>query len=429
MHIKKVIAILIISMGISSFSSGQKPFELFFLQKEYDSIIEYTSTPEQIEDIYWRARALGQTGRIDAGVDLLQQGMTKFPDNAQLEMLLADYLYNMGDYAGAKPLLETYQDQHTVFMQLVRVLEFQSERDEAIRLLNERIQTDSQNIEYISRLADNYYQVDSLEKALSLYGQLSRLNPRDQVALARQANILLQLQQFKASISVCDSALAIDSTNMTIQRIKAIASFRDSDFKTSALIFQHLLAEGDTTKATLKHLGISEIKNYDYHAARKHLLLAFGLDSMDYEISFFLGRAFLNSTMPDSGLYYLERADSLLQPDPEVLAAIYTEKVSIYGTLNEYDKAIQNYEIAYALSPKPEYLFYMASLYRYRLEDKARALTCYTRFLEQLPPPDEQEKQTLKNQGAISMKKVAQESVAELREELFFEGNLEEQKQ
>lgn len=429
MHIKKVIAILIISMGISSFSSGQKPFELFFLQKEYDSIIEYTSTPEQIEDIYWRARALGQTGRIDAGVDLLQQGMTKFPDNAQLEMLLADYLYNMGDYAGAKPLLETYQDQHTVFMQLVRVLEFQSERDEAIRLLNERIQTDSQNIEYISRLADNYYQVDSLEKALSLYGQLSRLNPRDQVALARQANILLQLQQFKASISVCDSALAIDSTNMTIQRIKAIASFRDSDFKTAALIFRHLVFEGDSTKATLKHLGISEIKNYDYHAARKHLLLAFGLDSMDYEISFFLGRAFLNSTMPDSGLYYLERADSLLQPDPEVLAAIYTEKVSIYGTLNEYDKAIQNYEIAYALSPKPEYLFYMASLYRYRLEDKARALTCYTRFLEQLPPPDEQEKQTLKNQGAISMKKVAQESVAELREELFFEGNLEEQKQ
>ena len=429
MKYKRTFALLVIGLGIALQMPGQDPYELMFLKKEYQEIIARSSPPGVAEDYYWQARALGQTVSAEQGIKCLQEGLAAYPEDVNLEMLLADFLYNTGDYAGAKPLLVKYSAQHASFMQLVRVLEFQSKRSEAICLLNERMQTDSTNIEYIARLADNYYQADSLEKALSLYAQLTRLNPRDQVALARQANILLQLQQFEAAIAVCDTALAVDSTNMTIQRIKGIASFRDSDFKTAALIFRQLLAEGDTTKATLKHLGISEIKIYDYLAARKHLLLAFGLDPMDYEISFFLGRAFLNSTMPDSGLYYLERADSLLQPDPEVLAAIYTEKVSIYGTLNAYDKALQNYEKAYALSPKPEYLFYMASLYRYRLEDKARALTYYTRFLEQLPPPDEKEKQTLKNQGAISMKKVAQESIAELREELFFEGNLEEQKQ
>lgn len=426
MHNKKVIALLVIALGIPVGMSGQDPYGLLYLEKEYQEIIERSNPPETAEDYYWKARALGQTGRIEGGINLLQEGLTAYLEEASLEMLLAEFLFNTGDYAGAKPLLIKYKAEHSYFMQLVRVLEFQSKRAEAIGLLNERMQQDSMNLEYIARLADNYYQADSLENALALYERLTGLNPRDQVALARQANILLQMQEFKASIAACDSALHIDSTNMTVQRIKGIASFRDSDFKTAAVIFQQLLASGDTTKATLKHLGISEIKNYDYHNAREHLLIAFRLDSMDHEISFFLGRAFLNSTMPDSGLYYLERADSLLQPDPEVLAAIYTEKVSIYGTMKEYDKAIENYEIAYTLSPKPEYLFYTASLYRYRLEDKAKALTYYSRFLEELPPPDEDVKQTLKNQGAISMKKIAEESVTELREELFFEGELKE---
>lgn len=423
MH-KRTTVLLVIVLGIALNMTAQNPYELLFLKKEYQEIIARSSPPLVTADYYWQARVLGQTGNIAEGIKIVQEGLATYPEDENLEMLLADFLYTTGDYAGTKPFLLKYSAQHAYFMQLVRVLEFQSERAEAIGLLNERMRADPTNIEYISRLADNYYQADSLEKALALYAQLSRLNPRDQVALARQANILLQLQEFEASIAVCDTALAIDSTNMTIRRIKGIASFRNSDFKTAARIFNVLLAAGDTTKATLKHLGISEIKNYDYHDARKHLLIAFRLDSMDHEISFFLGRAFLNSTMPDSGLYYLERADSLLQPDPEVLAAIYTEKVSIYGTLKQYDKAIENYETAYALSPKPEYLFFMASLYRYRLEDKAKALNYYTRFLEALPLPEQDAKQTLKNQGAISMKKVAEESVTALKEELFFEGVL-----
>jgi tetratricopeptide (TPR) repeat protein len=423
---KRTFALLLIGLGIALQMPGQDPYELMFLKKEYQEIIARSSPPGVAEDYYWQARALGQTGGLEQGIKCLQEGLAAYPEAENLEMLLADFLYNTGDYAGAKPLLVKYSALHDSFMQLVRVLEFQSKRTEVICLLNERMQTDPTNIEYIARLADNYYQADSLGKALSLYEQLTRLNPRDQAALTRQANILLQLQQFEAAIAVCDRALAVDSTNMTIQRIKGIASFRDSDFRTAARIFLALLVDGDTTKATLKHLGISEIKNFNYHDAREHLLIAFRLDSLDHEISFFLGRAFLNSTMPDSGLYYLERADSLLQPDPEVLAAIYTEKVSIYGTLDQYEKAIECYEKAYALSPKPEYLFFMASLYRFRLEDKAKALTYYSRFLGALPPAMEDVKQTLKNQGTISMKKVAEESITALREELFFEGALKE---
>lgn len=421
--------LLLITLGIASNLQGQQAFEILFLEKNYPEIITQSTPPDSPEDYNWQARALGQMGKSQAGIELLRDGLSTYPGEENLEKILAEFLYNTGDYAGAKPLLEKYQEQHDYFMQLVRVLEFQSKRAEAIDLLYMRMQTDSVNIEYMAKLADNYYQADSLGKALKVYERLSSLNPRDQLALARRANILLQLQQFEASIAVCDSALALDSTNLTIQRIKGIASFRDSDFKTAALIFSKLLAMGDTTKATLKHLGISEIKNYDFHAARAHLLIAFALDSMDHEISFFLGRAFLNSTMPDSGLYYLDRADSLLQPDPEVLAAIKIEKVAIYSTMSVYGKAIENYKKAYALSPKPEYLFFMASLYRYRLEDKENALNYYTRFLEELPPRDEEVKQTLKNQGTVSMKKVAMDNISELREELFFEGSLKEQKE
>jgi len=404
---------------------AQSQYELLYLERDYASIAKLSGQLVDSSDYYWNAIAKKQQGHLGSAIDVLISGTELYPGYQQLEKLLAENLFVAGRYVEARPLLEKYRSDQAFFFRYIRVLEFNAENKLAIQHLEERLESDLLNIELLSRLGDNYDETGQILSARDTYRKVVRINPKDIVTLGKLANIQLRLKEYEGAIANCEKGLLLDSTNSPLTRIKGLASFRKSDFITSAACFRQILASGDSGIVILKHLGISEIKNYDFHGAREHLLLAREKDTTDYELCFFLGRAFLNSTMPDSGLYYLAAADTLLVPDPEVLAVIHTEKASIYSTLEQYEKVLQEYRLAYADTPKPAYLFYMASNYQYRMEDKQKALEFYERFLEELPPVDTDGRQTLRKQTSISMKKVAQDAVRDLKEELFFEGKLE----
>jgi tetratricopeptide (TPR) repeat protein len=147
-----------------------------------------------------------------------------------------------------------------------------------------------------------------------------------------------------------------------------------------------LLEKGDSSITTLKHLGISEYKNYYYKDSYEHLLLAYKQDTIDHEICYFLGRDCIYNEAPVEALYYLEIADTLIQPNPAVRAAIIVEMASAYTNLNKNEKAIELYAFAYSIKPRADYLFFMASLYQNRLKDNQKALEYYQLFMEELPP-------------------------------------------
>ena len=123
-------------------------------------------------------------------------------------------------------------------------------------------------------------------------------------------------------------------------KVKGIANFNLEDFKTSESCFKYLYEKGDSSKYTLKHLGISEFKNNLLLISREHLITVFQLDSSDIEVCYILGMGYVNSPDPAKGLYFFDRADSLLQPDYKVLSTLYNEKQSIYSRLNNYEKAL-----------------------------------------------------------------------------------------
>ncbi|MCW0484860.1 hypothetical protein [Gaoshiqia sediminis] len=185
-----------------------------------------------------------------------------------------------------------------------------------------------------------------------------------------------------------------------------------------------LLDQGDSGKFVLKNLGVSEFRNSMIKESREHLIMAYQVDSTDFEINYFLGKAYLNSPTPETGLYYLNRVDSLLQPDPKIISALYYDKQSIYSTIGKYNEALKCYEISYKYNPKPEYIFYIASLYQYKLDNKKKALEYYEHFLTLLPPKPESEHIYDEKQITVSLRKAAETNIIELKEELFFKGEL-----
>jgi len=424
----KIIIFLAIGLFISLSAYSQESFETLFIKGDYDSIVLKTKALNNANDYYWNSLIADKYGKTLKAIDVLYNGLKKYQNNQKLEKLLTEYLYKTGQYSQAKPFLFKYIDKADVFVKLLNVLEFEGDYLQAISLLETKIKTDSLNYEYLSKLGDNYFQIDSLNTAAIFFEKLLLQNPNDQQNAYKLANLYLKNKAYTNAIDICDAVLRNDKANSKFIRIKGIASFNNSDFKLSAECFNQLLEQGDTGKFILKHLGISEYRNEKFKESKEHLLMAYKIDSKDFETTYYLGKAFMNSTSPKAGLYYFNKVDSLLQPDPKVISSLYFDKQTIYSALGNYQEALKCYEMAYKFDSKPEYLFYIASLYQYSLNNKKKAIEYYEKFLAQLPPKPKSENIYQERQITVSLQKVAEDNIVFLKEELFFKGEFNNKK-
>lgn len=418
---KKSINLWILCL-FTPFVFGQDNCELLYLNHNFEQILSIAQSKATPDDYYWLSIVLNQTGQSLKAIQALEEGIARFEENPQLELLASDIYYQSGNYLKAMPFLEKYQEKPDIFLKYVNVLEFQNRYTMSIGLLLDRLNHDSLNINYLTHLGDNYYQLDSTVLALNYYNKAFVQNQEDQSTANKLASIYLKNKEFSKSIEVCDVILGKDSTNIKFLKIKGMASFNLKDYQTSEACFNFLYHTGDSGKFVLKHLGISELNNTNYEISRKHLLRGYQLDSNDFELCFYLGRSFLNSTQPGKGIYYFDRSDSLIQPDPLVLSAIYIEKQSVYTALGNFHEALNCYNLAYQHNPKPEYLFYMASMYQHDLGDQLKALDYYNNFLDCLPSPPDTVYQLYENQITVSLKNIAERNIVLIKEDLFLNG-------
>jgi tetratricopeptide (TPR) repeat protein len=420
----KIITFVLIFFLMVTNMFSQENYELLFIKGEYEKILEDSQRFSNPNDYFWNSLVLNRQGETMKSITTLMDGLNQFPDDQMLEKQLIEFRYKSGQYAQIKDILPDYLDIPEMFLRYMIILAFDGEYHLAVDHLNEKLQTDSLNTEFLSLLGDYYFQMDSLTASIQALEKLIAINPLDMKSLNKLANFYVKNKDFVKAILVCDGVLANDSLNKKFNRIKGIAGFNNADFDVAYVSFKRLIEQGDSGKFVLKHLGISELKTSMFDSAREHLLMAYQEDSTDLEINYYLGKAFLNSPNPEKGLFYFNRVDSLMQPDPKILSSLYFEKQSIYSALGNFPEALKNYELAYQYHPKPEYIFYMASIYQYKLNDKKKAVEYYERFLALLPPSPQSETHISDGkQKVVSLSQIAQRNIVDLKEDLFFSGN------
>ena len=425
MKINHLILLTFSLLFLPIISSGQSNYELLYLEGNNELILSQSEQKSSAEDYYWNALIMSKQGNVLKAIETMKEGISRFEGQQKHELLIADLYYEAGNFLNAKPFFEKYQHIPEVFLKLIRILEFQNNYCEAIKLLDQKIGEDSLNISFLTHLGDNYFQIDSFQIAINYYEKVFNLNPEDQVTAHKLASLFLKVKETERSIEICNEVLKTDSLNKKFIRIKGSASFNDKDFVTAKDCFSSLYAFGDSGIFILKNLGISEFHTNSFIESREHLLKAFEKTPDDFEVCFVLGKGYLNSRTPVKGLYYFDKVVSLMQPDSTIMVALYLEKQSIYRTIDMPEKALECYRQVYAYEPKPNYLFYMASIHQYDLDEPKKALDLYILFLEKLPPPVRiEDNPDLEGQITISLRSAAENSIISLKEKLFFEGKL-----
>ena len=270
-----------------------------------------------------------------------------------IQMKLADCYYKRANYREASELLKTIPEDslsHESFRQLAYSYQKQGDNDSYVYWANQLVKYFPMDGEMIAGLTHGYTKQDQAWKGL-------------EVAL---------------------KYYAVDSTNILVNRALADAYFIDRQFDKAVTIYEHLLAQGDSTFNTLYSAGMCYTRIDSLNKAYNCLLPAFYLSQMQHSgCAYRLGAVSIDLQSYEEGLRYLDIALQLMQPDTTTMKAITLSQGEGYYLTKQYDKAVESWKQHLEYNPTSIATYYnIASAYYYFLSDGKQAKAYLEKFLD-----------------------------------------------
>ena len=215
-------------------------------------------------------------------------------------------------------------------------------------------------------------------------GQLLKRYPMDGEIVAGLTLAYARDNQPQKGI-VCAAMYTLkDSTNILVNRAEAEAWLLNGDYSMAAKLYNRLLQQGDSVFSTLYSAGMCYTKTDSLEWAYQCLKPALALSGMQhYGAAYRLGVVCVDTKRYDEGLFYLDLATQLMQPDTTAMRAITLSKGEAYYLTEHYDKAVETWKQHLTYNPSSIATYYnIANAYGLLLKDDKQAETYYRQFLD-----------------------------------------------
>ncbi|MDY0199895.1 MAG: hypothetical protein RBR40_02790 [Tenuifilaceae bacterium] len=285
---------------------------------------------------------------------------------------------------------------------------------EAYKQFNTLVQIDTANFYLWEQIGDCAIRIDSISIGHLAYLYSFELNPANMPVAVKLINGYIQsLVPPSLVMPFANKAYEQDTSYVPIIRSKGYLHFLDKDYKNSAIWLAKCYAKGDSSKFTLKHLGISSYQNGKFLMAHDLLDNFYKQDSTDNVANYFFAKAAMAIGQWKKAISLLDLTEELIKPDPEEVSMIYAARAEAYTKGGNHKLAIKNYEHAYTITPSNnDYLlklgksYYMAKNYKSSKE----ALESLIANLNERP----------KNEVSESQISTAEFYLRNINKELFF---------
>jgi tetratricopeptide (TPR) repeat protein len=262
---------------------------------------------------------------------------------------------------------------------------YYSEEDfrQAVQVLIPLYLSDSSSFYVAKQLGNCYNELKHSDSAIRFYRRALRISPFDSYVTGKMVNVFIRESNIAMALYWTQFYLAKDSTNIPILKQSGYCYYLLIDFKSAAKQFSECVRLGDTSKFTMKYLGLSYYKQEKYDTAAAFFRSAFLSDTTDSEVCFYYGVSEFRSLNVDTGLVYLERTLRLLMPPGKFLSTLYVELASAYTGSGNSDTAIVFLQKALESNPENNTLrFKIAYQYDFHLRKPYEALPYYREFLK-----------------------------------------------
>jgi len=285
---------------------------------------------------------------------------------------------------------------------------------DAIYVLTTLIESEPENIKYKIELAKLYLKMNSLDKALLIFNQLSKkdtknpyywrkiaqileksfmipgalkayqkalkINPNDQESGENYAKLLLKIKEFKTADSIANHFLNKNYPNkLPFLKLKLKASYLQKNYEEVVSTANRLFALNDSSLVTIKLLGITEYKLGNYSRSIDLLSLLLDEKIEEEQVYFYLGVAYRASKNHKEANKHFNAA--IQASVSENIAAYYTQLAANYQEMGEFSKAIEAYKIAYESSNEKQLIYHIARAYDLYYKDKTVAINYYKKYI------------------------------------------------
>ncbi|MCX6303984.1 MAG: tetratricopeptide repeat protein [Bacteroidetes bacterium] len=336
-----------------------------------------------------RALAAGYQYREAIGVLLQAQRL----DTANIKILneLADVYRQSGDPATAIAICRkvcTLAPGNRYFsLQLASLLYSEENYRQALKVLLPVYMSDSSSFFVAKQLGNCYNELKRSDSAIRFYRRALRIIPFDPYVTGKLVNIFIREDEIAMALYHAQVYLARDSVNIPILKQSGYCNYLLIDFKSAAKQFLECAKLGDSSKFTMKYLGLSYYKQEKYDTALPFFRSAFHLDTTDAEVCFYYGVSAYRSLAVDTGLVYLNSTLRLLMPPGKFLSTLYSELADANTSKGNADTAVFFLQKALEANPQNNNLrFKIAYQYDFHLRMPYDGLPYYREFLKNADP-------------------------------------------
>lgn len=271
----------------------------------------------------------------------------------------------------------------TARIQLARLLKRESRFRESLQHFEWLLKSDTTNFYLWEQVGDCSMRVDSIGKGLQSYNKSFELNPANMPLAVKLINAFLQTgipPMFYMEIA--NIALEHDSTYVPLVRAKGYLHFLSQDYQNSEVWFNKAYELGDSTRFTLKFLGINKYHNGSFFNSTIFLEKAFAIDTTDKALNFVYAKSLIEIGDRNMAIEILDLTERVITPSNEEMGMLYATKAEAYSRGQNYAKAIEQYSKALELNPEQlEYLFEIGVCH-FNSKELSASLSALNRFLQ-----------------------------------------------
>jgi tetratricopeptide (TPR) repeat protein len=349
-----------------------------------------------IEALTIKGRALAANFQFQQARDVFTRAYFMDTSNVMTLFELVSVCKQLGDskkaIAYCKKLTGSYPENIFFAIQLSNLYygadDFRKARDILLPLYGR----DSLNSYVIKQLANSLSELQLTDSAISFYRKYLDIVPNDAGITGKLTNLYIRKRDFTSGKNLTDQFLSHDSSSTGILKLNAYCNYLLKEYPVAVRQFSISESLGDRSSFTLKYLGLSLYRQEMYELAEPWFRMAYLADTADMEVCFYYGVSAYRSSLPDTGIVYLEKTMRMILPDPKFLNTLTIELAGAYTANGQIDTALTILKSAYKANPDyPVLAFNIAYQYDYYLQSPSEALPYYKEFLNKCPESEKSE--------------------------------------
>jgi tetratricopeptide (TPR) repeat protein len=383
---------------------------------------------------YYKGLALKGVLKYPEAIESFQSALRYDPNNLRIINELSNTLIILGDYKTAlKYLAGAYAtDQDPALLAEISATLYAMEAyEEALDIYNQLLEKDTANSFLLRSVAKCYDNLNKTDSAIAYYEKAIARTPSDNLSVIKLGNLYIKNKSYKKGIELTELYRVSDTSNFKINRLNAYFFLLNQEYNTAKERFIRCIEQTDTVDFVYKYLGTSYFKLQKQDTAKIYLDKAYRLDSLDAQTCYFLGMACSGSYFKELGIYYLNRAIALMNPDPNYLSGMYQNLAEACNGFYKYQEGLDALLRAHELNKKDTLLLYKIAVQYEWLKDKKLALKYYTDFMSTRSPDRlgvQKGNAPLEYRGYIKVSyyDVVEKRIVELKKEIEEESEVQE---